>query len=71
MFGKSLGKKVGETPVVLGPAGRTVLHRVQRPCEAQLFASCNIHPVAHEATNNILQILMFFSTVHHSIELFH
>jgi len=55
MFGKFSSEKVGETSVELGPAGRTVLHRVQRPCESQLFLRCNIHPVAHEATNNILQ----------------
>ena len=46
---------MGETPVALCPAGRTVFHRVQRPGESQLFARCNIHPVAHEATNNTLQ----------------
>jgi hypothetical protein len=50
MFGKLSGENVGQTPVALGPAGRTVLHRVQRPCEAQLYARCNIHPVAHETT---------------------
>jgi len=57
MFGKLSGFKVGETPVALCPAGRTVLHRVQRPDESQLFARCNIHPVAHEATNSTLQRL--------------
>jgi hypothetical protein len=50
MFGKLSGERVEETPVALGPAERTVLHRVQRPCESQLFARCNIQPVAHKTT---------------------
>jgi hypothetical protein len=56
MFGKLKCEKVEETPVALGPAGTTVLRRAQRPCESQLFARCNIHPVAHEITKTFYNV---------------